>query len=83
MWLRVLVVKHDKEFRAFLAIYYLFGCEGQEILSLLFSSLESHACYYGRGYWNNMVLTMLFLATLFTALLVQGQCSYSNLFDWN
>ena len=28
---------------AFLAIYYLLGHEGQEILLLLFSSLDSHA----------------------------------------
>ena len=36
-------MKHGQEFRAFLAIYYLLGHEGQKILLLLFSSLESHA----------------------------------------
>ena len=36
-------MKHGQEFRAFLAIYYLMGHEGQEIPLLLFSSLESHA----------------------------------------
>ena len=39
--IRVLAVKHGQEVWASLAIYYLLGHEGQEIL-LLFSCLESH-----------------------------------------
>lgn len=49
----------------------LLGNEGQEILLLLFSSLESHAIV--SGYCNHLALTILFL--------MQGQCSYSN-FIW-
>ena len=74
IWLRVLAVKHGQEFWAFLAIYYLLGHEGQEILLLLFSSRESHAIV-------SMVTAITWPWPSFSW--YKGSAAIVILFDWN